>query len=72
MTKKDYELIASAFNQEIKIWGSHFQTGEPLKDNEAYKRIRGTVITLGGKLKEDNPKFNEYKFYKACGLYGVK
>ena len=61
MTKKDYELIASA------IWRANF-----IKDKNATKRIaiekfKNLLIAgLCSDLGADNPLFNADKFRKAC------
>lgn len=71
MTKKDYELIAKPFYQTVKLFGAHYETGKPLEDNERFLAVQSTVITLAELLQEQDSKFDKYKFFKACGLYGV-
>ena len=58
MTKKEYVLIARAFNR-LTFTNT---TNEPNK-------ARWVINELCNILKYDNPKFNIDKFRKACGLY---
>lgn len=61
MTKKDYELIADSLKNS---WLSSVKF--PTEDNqEFYQRV---VIRLGHNLEAENPRFNEKKFFKACGF----
>ena len=60
MTKKDYELIARAFYNQMTST-TVFGTSEQLA-------IKGTAMLLSVYLAEQNPKFNRSKFLKACGL----
>lgn len=66
MTKKDYELIAGAFEHEIFGW----RYAEI--DKEQYKReidaIHCTAIEMAERLQKVNPRFNKDKFIKACGF----
>ncbi len=63
MTKKDYELIAQS------IWRSGY-----IKDNnkirqEAREKMRHLIaIDIASSLKNENPRFDQSKFYKACGI----
>lgn len=59
MTKKDYELIASAFNRKIV-------TLEP--NTPLYSVVADTAIYLATELQEENDKFNSEKFLEACGI----
>jgi len=65
MTRKDYRLIADAFNMTVLA----------LKDNSRMLRpdiqetgIYRVAVTLSSLLVEDNPRFNKDKFMRACGL----
>lgn len=63
MTKKDYELIASAFRE----WSYDFLVGK--FTNASPKAVLETLIEeIAIKLAEENPRFDHYKFYQACGL----
>lgn len=58
MTRKDYELIASAFRLSSE--------GERNADH-----VRGNhdaAITLSSLLQQQNPRFDRTKFLRACGL----
>jgi hypothetical protein len=65
MTRKDYILIADAFQMTVNA----------LKDNERMLRpdiqetgIYRVAVTLCSLLKDNNPRFNSDKFMRACGL----
>jgi len=55
MTKKDYELIASAFRYGNTI---------PANEHQLY----WIADLLATKLLKDNPRFNKDKFLTACGV----
>ena len=59
MTKKDYELIARAFYNQMTST-TVFGTSEQLA-------IKGTAMLLSVYLAEQNPKFNRSKFLMDCG-----
>ncbi len=56
MTKKDYELIAMAFRYAQTFGGDKLYT------------LNAMAQYLAGKLQQDNPRFNQEKFFEACGL----
>jgi len=58
MTKKDYVLIAEAF-QEI---------GSQYNDFKVTKTLELLAVQLANKLRYDNLNFKFDVFYKACGL----
>jgi len=59
MTRKDYQLIAYEFRRvQYKYPQLSAQIQNVIDDLRA-----GLAIELG----KDNPKFNHYKFNKACG-----
>jgi len=62
MTKKDYELIASTFVQQL----SNYQDLTP----EA-SAIRGVARGMATQLEGTNPRFNRKLFLTACGVSGV-
>lgn len=66
MTKKDYILIADSLYRSIQIttWLEKNQVRKQTK-LAAYRSI---AHDLAGSLKGDNPKFNQDKFLKACGV----
>jgi hypothetical protein len=59
MTKKDYELIAE-----------NMQRSKPLATaSEAVHMQWGACITvLATALQKENPKFDRFKFLRACGM----
>ncbi len=66
MSKKDYELIASA------VWrsGAAMRIGRTRKDiaigrEQMQKLIAGD---LAATLSHDNPRFDKDRFLKACGV----
>lgn len=63
MTRKDYVLIA----KEIKMLIAQEKSVADVGYNNG---VRETVNVLCRALKADNPKFNEAKFKKACGIGG--
>lgn len=58
MTRKDFELIASAMNYGQTI---------PADDNQLY----WTIDFLANKLQATNPKFDRERFLEACGVESV-
>jgi hypothetical protein len=56
MTRKDYQLIARA----IKDTRDNYYA-----ENMAIAHVVGV---LASRLKEDNPRFDVYKFVEACGI----
>lgn len=63
MTKKDYELIAGAF----KTWAFDFIDGK--FRNITPKAVFETLVEeVAIKLKQENPRFDTHKFFKACGV----
>lgn len=56
MTKKDYELIASAIVES--------------KSYIVPEDLANLVWILSGKLKDQNPLFDPRKFLVACGIEG--
>ena len=63
MTKKDFQLIASAFVEELSNYQD--QTTEALAIREVARR-------LATQLKTTNPRFDRNLFLVACGVNGVK
>jgi hypothetical protein len=59
MTRKDYELIAKAINLAVR---GAIALDRPLSE------LRFLAATLAMDLRRDNPRFDEDKFLKACGL----
>lgn len=56
MTKKDYEVIATAFVTTVQ---------------RAYNGEKGyklAVAYMADELERNNPKFDRSKFYNACGI----
>lgn len=67
MTKKDYELIASIFNEYLEA----FTKSEELI---LHYRVTGSSVTkemilrFARELQKENPRFDKDKFAKACGM----
>jgi len=57
MTRKDYQLIASAINGQRQGFGR----GETVA-------ISSLAETLADALAQDNPRFDRAKFLTACGV----
>ena len=55
MTKKDYQIIASAVYSALLDGGN-------------LQELRGVASHLANKLQADNNKFNRAKFIEACGV----
>ena len=62
MTKKDYKLIASAFQTNINeaVDDGHHASGR--------QRVYVLAQTLANTLKADNPRFDYERFLEACGV----
>jgi hypothetical protein len=60
MTKKDYCLIATAINRARWNVSQCNQTST--------ESIDTLVVYLAAMLKQDNPRFDEDKFKKACQI----
>jgi hypothetical protein len=58
MTTKDYIKIAAMINVAI---ASERETGE-------IETVRDLTPRLAAMLREDNSRFNEATFFKACGI----
>ncbi len=59
MTDKDYKLIANALQEAV------------LHPNLNTDTLNVAIAWLAIALKKDNPKFEEKKFRKACGLIAM-
>lgn len=57
MTKKDYELIASAINDGVN--GNSVVVGGDM---------HAIVRAITDALADDNPRFDRSRFLEACGL----
>lgn len=56
MTRKDYEVIAKAIKDTRENY---------YPESVAVAHVVGV---LASRLKEDNPRFDVYKFVEACGI----
>ena len=63
MTRKDYEAIAKAVSNSMK-WCSHQEI-----DATAIAILMPELIAA---LAKDNPRFDEPKFWTACGFLALK
>lgn len=61
MTRKDYQAIAVALKAELVE--QRYRANGP-------KAVRGVAVRLAREFMADNPKFDPYKFYAACGIKG--
>ncbi len=63
MSKKDYELIATA------IWNKTFQL-EPfdLKTKNHNRVVYQVAFSIADALELENPRFDRMKFLKVCGV----
>lgn len=64
MTKKDYEMIATAFVKQ--------ETATPDDADDYTKGLylgrRDAIYTLSEVFRKDNPRFDQDRFLRACGL----
>ena len=69
MTRRDYELIADTFKQQIDR-RRDFRAADRKTDPNAsgYSVLCLTVWAMGDRLAENNPRFDKVRFYRACGL----
>ena len=69
MTRRDYELIANTFRQQIDR-RRDFRLADRETDPNAigYSALCLTVWDMGARLAENNPRFDKQRFFKACGL----
>ena len=62
MTKKDFELIASVLKQQRLDAKECMAYGEHLNELDSITHAFARVLAL------KNPKFNQLRFLKACGM----
>lgn len=62
MTKKDYELIASAIKQQ---WVA---TVKACGKGERSIQVHHTASRIADALAQDNPSFDRNRFLAACGV----
>jgi hypothetical protein len=68
MTKKDYELIAASVKRVIDTIE---KTALP-RTKAAQKQAAAFVgVELGLRLAQENPRFDQARFYTACGIDDV-
>jgi hypothetical protein len=60
MTRKDYELLARVFRNEI-------ETAEAMQETIGAEAVRCFADSLSGALAHDNPRFDKARFIAACG-----
>ncbi len=66
MYKKDYELISKSF-LKVKPYDNNTIKSESI-NKEALAVYYDCIDSLSEELKKDNPKFNVFKFKRACGI----
>jgi|688.fasta_scaffold430932_3 hypothetical protein len=64
MTRKDYQLIASAF-RDLTLLNIGMSNDYKQGNWDASCKAVSSLCTL---LKQDNPNFDEDKFIEACGF----
>ncbi len=62
MTKKDYVMISD------NIRTVYESEKNMLKNEKATRAIEILIQMLSKSFKNDNPKFNQYIFERACGI----
>lgn len=70
MTRKDYELLASAFATALARIEREHEVGR-YTDDEASAAREGVFelrVELARQLADDNPRFDYSRFTKACGI----
>ena len=62
MTRKDYEKLADVFRR-YKLYSESF-------DNSPWRKSAHTemVTRMADMLKQDNPRFDDKRFFETCGL----
>ena len=66
MTAKDYIKIAKIFKQHKPDWTEKDRNVWSAEYTE-YVTWKGLIIDMAKMLKEDNERFHQDRFYKACG-----
>ena len=71
MTKKDYELIALAFQRDAahlaRTTNRNYANMTPWEKG-CYDQWNTTAMSLADVLAQENPKFDRKKFLAACGV----
>lgn len=73
MSRKDYEVVASAIN-EVRWEAKTSAPGEPevdLSDPQVVGMLMATrdvAVELAHVFARDNERFDRERFYKACGI----
>ena len=63
MTIEDYKLIAQS------IWRSGYIKDKNKVRQQAKEKMRHLIaVDIASSLKNENPRFDQSKFYKACGI----
>jgi hypothetical protein len=69
MTRKDYILIANAFQDQKKLM-AQFPLHYSKEQKQAVEdQMAALVRSIAGAIKRDNPNFDRVRFLRACG-YG--
>ena len=66
MTRKDFRLIAKAISEVNE--DSYYNENKYIDSETVNKVLVHLVYALSDKIKLENPRFNEYDFFDACGL----
>lgn len=62
MTRKHFQAIADVFAGEIAV------TASP----EGKLALANAAISLGHVLRQENPRFDRQRFYRASGVFTVR
>lgn len=74
MTKKDYELVASAIKSELEYWRKVKQSQIDLgkqntsEVNHAIDALQGLVPMMARTLEKHDNHFKRFQFFEDCGL----
>lgn len=74
MTKKDYQLVAKGFNEQLTYWRNVKQAKIDLgmQDVSEFTKIvnvlTDTVCVVAAHLYLGNPQFKKANFFEDCGI----
>lgn len=75
MTKKDYILIAKQLKDKVEDWKEAMDNNRDESvsedNNSELLTLMELINDLSSALKSDNEKFDELRFWGACGLENV-
>jgi hypothetical protein len=73
MTRKDYKLIAEAFENDISMYkrarkDKALNSVDTLRESVEIAAVKSLAIGLAQLLQYDNSRFDKSRFLAACGL----